>query len=376
MKNIGRYISLIVLVILVAECRKEEPGTHIDYSEDVVFYVTGSVDGKPVEFNAGRNDYVMASEYFFKDSVVEMRGSLLPHGNVPQSGFAIRVRGQQRIASLAAFNPAKNLDAGPMALRDATGFRKETGKYIVTLSCDSTQGQYASHLWLFPDGTFSNAYTLEKLVDINDYPRYPVRLETSGNFSCQSEVYHEINLTGDCDAGFDVNMLANFSVQVSLKNVQGNIDHVTWYLNDNPVSPSGTNNSIYLGNTGNPHHLRCEVAFTNGCVKVMERKLSANFAANCITDFHYQSQKEAVFDPQQLSTVEIIYYNENGKKFSSYYPDAQGQFELISFTPYLTNDNGDPTMQIHFKADAILKSADGSSVQLSNITGSFALAHP
>lgn len=371
-----RYISLITLVLLVTECRKDEPGTHVNYSEDVVFFVKGSADGKPFEYKAGQNGYVMASDYHFNDSVVEMRGRLLPHGNLNRAGVEIRIRGEQHIGTLSDFDPAQNFESGALPLRDATGFRQETGKYIINLSCDTTQGQYASHLWIFPDGTFSNAYSVEKKVDISNYPQYPVRLETSGAFSCQSEVYHEINLGGDCDAGFDVNMLANFSVALSLKNIQGNIDRVDWYLNDNPVTPSPIDNSIYLGNTGNPHHIRCEVTFTNSCVKVMERKLSANFAANCITDFHYQVQKEVVFDPQQLSTVEIIYYDDNGKKYTSYYPDAQGEFEVITLSPYMENDEGDPTMQVFFEADAILKSVDGSSIQMTNLSGSFALAYP
>ena len=376
MTKLIRYISLIALVLLAVKCRKDEPGTHVDYSNDIVFYVSGSADGKPFEYKAGQDDYVMSSEYLFNDSVVEMRGRLLPHGSLAKSGVEIRLRGEQRIGTLSSFDPAQNIDNGPLPLRDATGFRQETGKYIVNLTCDTTQGQYASHLWIFPDGSFSNAYSLEKKVDISNYPQYPVRLETSGAFSCQSEVYHEINLDADCDAGFDINMLANFSVQLSLKNVQGIIDHVDWYLNDNPVTLSPIDNSIYLGNTGNPHHIRCEVAFTNGCVKVMERKLSANFAANCVTDFQYQVRKEVIFDPQQLSTVEILYYDENGKKYTSYYPDAQGEFEVMSFSPYMDNEEGDPTMRVFFTADAILKSSDGSSIEVTKLSGSFALAHP
>lgn len=376
MKKLIRNITLLLVVIAVTQCRKDEPGTHINYSEDVVFYLKGNVDGQPLEIKAGQNNYSMTTSYYFEDSVVEMRGSLLPDNGTPKSGFEIRVRGEQRIESLAAFDPSVNFEAGSLALRDATNFGRETGKYLVSLRCDTSQGQYSSHLWIFPDGTYSNAYYLEKIVDVNDYPSFPVRLETSGAFACQSEVYHEINLKADCDAGFDVTMLAPFSVAVNLKNIQGTIDHIDWYHNDLPVVPSATDHSIYLGNTGNPHVIRCEVFFTNNCKKVMERKLSANFSANCVTDFQYQTKKEAVLDPQDVATVEIIYYDENGKKYSSHYQDAMGEFELISFVPYLTNDAGDPTMHILFEADAILKSTDGSSLTLTNVEGSFALAYP
>jgi hypothetical protein len=376
MNTLTRYILPLILLSLVLGCRKEDPGTHHNYEEEVVFYVRGNMAGMPFEFKAGQQDYVMASEFIFQDSVVEMRGSLLPHGSLHQEGLAVRLRGRQRLSGISAFDASQNINTGALALRDATGFRKETGKYIVSLSCDSTNGQYASHIWHFPDGSFSNAYYVEKKVDLDDYPVYPVRLETSGAFSCQSEVYHEINLQGECDAGFDLDILANFTAQVSLKNIQGNVDSVAWYLNGARVSPDPLDHTIYLGNTGSDHLLRCEVYFTDDCVKVMERKVGSNFADNCMTDFHYQARKEVVFDPSQLATAEIIYYDDTGKKFTSYYPDAQGEFEVISFSPYMHNENGDPTLRIHFQSNAILKSADGSTLELSNVQGSFAIAHP
>ena len=376
MMRLLHYIIPLLFIAAIAGCRKENPGSHTSYSEDVVFYVTGNMAGVPFEYKAGENDYVMASDYVFHDSVVEMRGSLLPHGSQHQRGLEIRVRGKQRLSSVSAFNASQNLNTGAMALRDATGFRKETGKYIVSLSCDSTNGQYASHIWHFPDGTFSNAYYVEKKVDADDYPVYPVRLETSGQFSCQAEVYHEINLLGECDAGFDLDILANFTARLSLKNIQGNVDSVGWYLNGSHITPDPVNHTIYLGNTGNDHLIRCMVYFSDGCIKLMERKVGANFADNCVTDFQYQARKEVVFDPSQLATVEIIYYDKAGKKFTSYYPDAQGEFEVVSFDPYLHNADGDPTTKIHFQANAILKSADGSTMELSNAQGSFALAHP
>lgn len=376
MIKILRNITLLALLVLAVQCKKETPGSHVDYSGDVVFHIHGSVAGKPFDYKAGEENYVMSTTYSFQDSVVEMKGALLPEGKHTQSGFEIRLRGQQRVATTTAFDLSQNLNAGKLALRDATGFRKETGKYLLSLSCDSTQGQYSSHLWIFPDGSFSNAYELEKTIDVSAYPQYPVRLVTSGMFSCQSEVYHEINLAESCDAGFDLIMLANFTAQVNLKNIQGNIDLVKWYHNDSLVTPSAINHTIYLGNNGEPHTIRCEVYFTDGCEKVIERVVSANFAVNCMTDFSYQSRKEVVFDPRQLSTAELIYYDAQGKKYSSHYPNAQGEFELISFSPYDVNADGNPTVIIQVKAQAILKSADGSSVSLSNIEGSFALAHP
>lgn len=376
MKRISKYILLISAALVITQCRKDAPGTYVTYSEDVVFSIKGSLAGIPFEHHAGEEGYVMNSNYELQDSVVELRGALLPNGNINKSGFEIKLRGQQKVANLATFDPAKNIVAGQISLRDATGFRNDTGVYVVSLGCDTTVGQYASHLWIFPDGTYSSAYNLEKEVSYSEYPEYPVRLVTSGTFSCQSEVYHEINLKDGCDAGFDVEIFGLYTAIVSLKNVQGNIDLVKWFLNDTLVTPSAFNNSFFLGNTGEPHLISCKVYFTNGCVKTMERVIGANFATNCQTDFHYQSRKLAIFDPQQRSTVEIIYYDDNGKKYSSYYANAQGQFELISYSPYLENQNGDATMMIDFEANAILKSADGSSLELTNVKGSFALAHP
>ncbi|MDZ7848146.1 MAG: hypothetical protein U5L96_16110 [Owenweeksia sp.] len=78
----------------------------------------------------------------------------------------------------------------------------------------------------------------------------------------------------------------------------------------------------------------------------------------------------------QLATVQLTYYDESGKAYSSHYNDVVGSFKIVSTTPYNENEAGQPTTRFFFETEAVLKSSDGSTLELKDTFGSFAVAHP
>ncbi len=363
-----------LLVALTWACKKEIPDA-TSYSEDYEFQVSGSISGVPFDFKAGEEDYYLETSYSFEDSVVEMKGHLAPEGTPYKNAFEIIIRSKESIATLSQFNVNENFEAGSVALRDASGFMINDDRYIISLFCDSLN-QYEKLKWIFPDGTYSHSLSVEKAISAQANPVYPVLLETTGIYNCTSRVKHYINIAEDCDATFDILILANFQVQLSLQSRNGIIEDVKWFHNGNAVIPDSLFNIIPLGLTGEPHKITAEVTFESGCKKIITRTVGANFANNCITDFTYTKEKERTFDPRQLATVEVIYYDGAGKAYSTYYPDVIGEFEMLSSVPYKNNEDGMPTRKFTFKTEAVLKSTNGSVLELGPTSGSFAVAHP
>ncbi|MDZ7848145.1 MAG: hypothetical protein U5L96_16105 [Owenweeksia sp.] len=223
---------------LLTGCAKEEPSKQV-YEDDYRFYAKGTASGLPFAYHAGEDSYYLETSYQFKDSVVEMTGRLAPLGNTPKNALEIKIRSQKRLAVASQFEVDKNLTAGEMPLRDATGLRRNSDNYLVSLSCDSSGSQYFNHRWVFPDGSYSSDYSLVRMVNINDYKTYPVKLETTGT-NCNASVEHHINLADDCDASFEVMVLPNFKAQLILKDTVGEVSEVSWFLNNQSIKPDLT----------------------------------------------------------------------------------------------------------------------------------------
>lgn len=374
MRNKLIYFTPLILA-LAAGCGKEEPAVQ-QYSDEHRFFVKGKANGLPFSFYAGKDHYFLDTHYALRDSALEMTARLSRPDQPKREAFEITVRGAQILERTDDFVPEQNLQSGHLALRDLTGFNAPGDRYTIELSCDSTASNYNSHRWDFPDGGFNKIdYYLEKEVSLSEFPVYPVKLTTRGAFGCETSVTHHIDLKADCDANFDLQVGANFSVNLRLTNVVGAVNEVHWTLNGQPVNanPQG---QIYLSNTGNPHVIGCRVIFDSGCEKYIERELSGNFNNDCQAEFYYHKKADTQYDPLQLATVEVNYYDKQGKKFTSLYNDVKGQFKIVSVTPFGENPQGMATTRFFFEADAVLKSEDGNTLNLQETFGSFALAHP
>lgn len=355
----------------MASCSKEEPPT-VTYVEEVRLYVNAKINGQPVEFNAGQNNYYLETSYSFKDSVVTMEGLLAPLGINPVNGFAIKLRSKRKFASDLNFDVDHGFASGIMPIREQGDFKTIPGEYEINFS--STHSTIPSVAWSFPDGSSADANQVRKVVDIKDYLVYPTTLLAHFSPGCNSRVTHNVNVVDQCDATFNITWPQTLVGSASLNIRSGQqVDEVSWVLNGTRVAsgPSPTIAFLY----GGTHTLKAEVTFVNGCTKVVEREVKTG-SPYCEADFTYSSQKHRVYDPAMLGTVELIYYDENGKAYSSNYSEPSGDFEISSLKAYESNEFGQPTMRFIFEAEGVLKSSDGSSVQVSEGFGNFAVAHP
>lgn len=363
-------------ITLLAGCKKDDAGTQNlnHYQDEFRFYTNAKINGLPVNFNAGEEDYALETDYTISDSILIMEGELAQVGKPQQSALILKIRGSERITKPEDFRVEQSLRPGLYAYRDRSGKKIVPGMYELEFFGDTTYAPI-NFDWSFPDGSRSYVKNpASRTVNVDDYEPYIVSMTTDYS-GCESRVAHAINLEDDCDATFEITKLTNTECGIKVIAKNGTIKEVNWALDGSEVSPDfyGVIHDSYYG--GN-HTLTAEINFENGCQKIVEREFDGSAAQPCFTDFWYKKSNITVHDLQQLGAVELIYYDENGKMYSSYYSSVEGSFKIVSLSPYLENDLGQKTTRFFFEAEAILKNSDGSSVELTECFGSFALAHP
>ncbi len=372
MKKLFIYIFALSLVGLSCSPEKEISS---NYSEDYRFFLKGQINGLPLEFNAGEDDYFLETNYYREDSVVVMEGMLSRFGVADKNAVVIRIRSKAAEIPGSAFVASENIEPRDYAFRDVTGYRAQTGKYQLSLFGDSTfLANTNDHYWIVNGLPPVKGYELQQTFDRNT-PNFNVALRTTISGDCESEVRHFINLQQDCDATFKMYVTAPDKVMVKTVARVGTIGDVQWFLDSTEVKPNFLG-EIDLSLVPNATMLTCSIYFDDGCVRRIDRSLNSTLQSPCITDFWYQKQKPTIHDPNQYSTVEIEYYDGNGKMYTSYYTDVVGDFAITSASPFQRNASGDKTMRFFMEADVILKNVDGSTVELKNGFGSFAVAHP
>lgn len=372
MKKVLIYV--IAISVLGISCNPEKD-IDSNYAEDYRFFLKGQVNGLPFEYNAGEDGYFLETNYYREDSVVVMEGTLAKFGEADKNAVVIRIRSKAAEIPGSTFLANENIEPRDYAFRDVTGYRAQTGKFMLSLFGDSSFLANTNHFYWIVNGIAdTSGYELQKTFDRNT-PNFNVALRTTISGNCESEVRHFINLQEDCDATFKMYVTAADRVMVKTIARVGSISDVQWFLDSTLVTPNFLG-EIDLSLVPNASMLTCSIYFDDGCVRRIDRSLNSTLQSPCITDFWYQKQKPTIHDPNQYSTVELEYYDANGKMYTSHYTDVVGDFTITSASPFQLNANGDRTMRFFMEADVILKNVDGSTVELKNGFGSFAVAHP
>ena len=380
MKSIFKYTCVLAMGLAVS-CSKDDGNAGGDYEDNFVFYVNANIDGNPIQLYAGDEQYILDTDYDFNapDSLVEMRGLL----NTQDSGshtnaFMIKLLAKEAVSSEPSFNIFENLAEGNIALTDASGYKNDPDNFNLNLSPDVISSNY-TYLWNFQDGTTSSTVSPTVAVSAVETPVFEVSLGADPyNGSCSSKTTHFINIDEECDATIIVTPNHVFGgLKGSLITRRGKVQSVDWSIGSTDLGHNLVVNNLPLNDDGN-YRLRAEVSFENGCQKIIEKDINVlggvpNF---CDIDFSYIKDPVKIFDPKQRGTLELVYYDATGKRFSSNYDGAEGRFKIHNIRSFNTNDKSQSTISFQFEGRAVLKSSDGSTVNVENAFGNFAVAHP
>ncbi|AEV33367.1 hypothetical protein Oweho_2397 [Owenweeksia hongkongensis DSM 17368] len=372
----GRIIWMLALIAgLATACSKDSSdlASGSGYQDEYRFYAKAKINGLPIDFNAGENGYGLETDYTLEDSVIIMTGKLAKENQPLKNTILLNIRGNKKVADESSFRVEQSLYPGLFSYRDLSGYITVAGSYDLKFLGDTSYSQLGYN-WTFENGGNSSLRSPAPIrVSVSEFDPFKVTLKTD-YYGCISEVTHWVNIQNNCDATIKISEISNYGFKVKAISRQGNVLNVDWALDGQEVDPDfvGAISSSLYGT----HTLRAEIYFEEGCSKVVERTFDAFNTTPCLTDFWYEKNKSTTYDSEQLGAVELEYYDENGKKFTTFYSGTNGDFEIVSLSPYLENEKGQQTTRFFFEANAILKSEDGTSVELTECFGSFAVAHP
>lgn len=364
--------------MIASACTKDTSLDQAEYSDNPLFYFSGSVNGLPVNVQAGKDGYAMYTHYFLKDSVLHMESILAADSPAYREAFKIDIHGGELSNSISNTNYSSSLINGPIALADASGYPRRPHVYDYFFTSDSINGETPLQ-WGTPHGSYYGDSCSILEVNALEQKSFKVEMQSAGPLSCTPFVAHTIQTQGDCKAEMHILKSTNSVLIAEARNRVGNIKSIQWSVNDQNVG-TGLNLSYDVVGFSAGYRLKARIDFESGCIETIEKVILSG-SSQCDINLSYQKLAHRDYNPHNLATVSVSYFDANGKEYHSSYAYNTGHFGIEAIANYNEmNTANTPTHNSHmrysFSGDLVLKSADGSSVQLDNIFGIFAVEHP
>lgn len=372
MKQKLTYLCLGICALLLAACSKDDGLSENVYEEAPAFYIKGLVQGDSLNLSAGTNNYILNTDFILDtDSVLTLRGKLEPL-NEPGPSLAIWFRTEKSGAnSLNSFNIDAELQRQSYALSNTTPISALPGSFSVQAT--ATSAGATNYQWSADGSIYAGNVANITVSNLQD--ALPISLVCNYG-TCTSEVTHYIQPTANCDGSFTLDWITDKIVSPKLS-LRGSAtpSRVEWYVNDSLVTLDSS--QIHL-EYGVSTKIDCKLFFADGCEKRISRMALAapSYLPNCNAEFVYTVQPHTTANPLQLGTVEFVYTDENGKRYSSRHEAVGGHFIIHSTNDYRANTSGFPTKRFTFSASADLKASDGATLRLNKLFGHFAVAYP
>ncbi|HAD95937.1 MAG TPA: hypothetical protein DCG19_00960, partial [Cryomorphaceae bacterium] len=289
-------------------------------------------------------------------------------------------RGSNTLSASGTFDVLSGLDNAPWPYSDPSGQKQRLGWHQLTFIADSSYTT-TTYNWSLENGETAVGPEASVKVSENAYPTFGARLSTTSSVGCQSSTTQVVDVTGECRAIMNLSNPRDLDFAASLQAIKGTIANVHWRLNGNAVG-SGLviNRKWEFFPDLSPNILEAEIQFQGGCTQTILKEVrvtSPLVVADCNLDFKFEKQPVREYDPLQLGTVEIIFYDSAGKAYTSNYEGVVGSLNFNNVQAYEENENGENTVQFDFSARQLeLRHTDGSSITLNKVSGEFAVAHP
>ncbi len=370
MKKVFLFVSFLFLVL---GCREDDGVGQSSFVESPRFYVNATVNGLPLNLVAGEESYRMFTSYELKDSVLEMYGALATDSPAYRKALVLKLRGSDILDPQSIPHPGNLFKPGPVPLMDPSGATVLPDYFDYHFFADTVNG-HIPLVWIAPSSSYYGDSC--SIVGLNGQqnPTFSIEMRSTGPLTCTPSVKHIIETGGQCKAQVHVLKSTSSELKVEAQARVGRISSVNWQI---AGQNAGQGNSLQYSVVGfqTGFKVRAEIQFESGCTEIIE-KIILPGSPICDINIDYRKEGHRVTNPHNLSTVEIQYFDEDGKMYSSAYPGTQGGFAIESTNDYNDVNSNHKHKRFSFSGQAILKSADGTSLQLNNVFGSFAVAHP
>jgi PKD repeat protein len=381
-KRFQKYYYLLFSILVIASCSPDLPLPQPN-SGEVVFLMTGEINGEIISFAAGEgNRYMYTSHETDSSGVLLFQGTLGEVGcqycsNSLHFEFA-QADGNTTTDALFSTTIAPTLN-----YRNALISMEITG-YDVRFEMSLSGTAPFNLTWDFDDSTpvvntsstiFEHEYT--------EAGTYNVCANITDATGCQSMICRTIATDNsmNCSINFSVFHVAGlnyffhpFSSGVPPFNYQ-------WSIPDSLMPQTSTLSSpTILMNQIGTMPITASMTDSKNCSSSIVQLVDFNNPNGiCLNHFDYQSKP--IFTPgiaaNYFSTFAIKHIDENGVIYSSALGE-QPTFSVINILgieDFLINENNQPTKKITLEMSCRLFAANGNYVDLTNGFGTIAIAH-
>ena len=367
---------LLVAACACLSCSKEEEMNLP--SEQPVFYLSARVDGQNLLMEAGNEDYFMFTRLKAdSNGVKEMGGLLVQDTSDLRSGFYLKFRDANALGTGGNISVDSMLQLGAHAHHHFSQEVIDENRFDVLLSMmDSINVQQQE--WDLVLNGYSSQSSLSTVLDKRDLLEWPISLRTTTSNGCMAEVTHYVDLSepNSCQSRFTYTQNSVHSIDCSV-DPTAQISYVEWSDGVN-LYPGGT--QMHLGNLGAGSHTICATLhFVDGCRHSVCREIELDATGQvlnvqCQKDFVFDVQPHHVPDSIQAGTAELIYYDDQGMAYSTYYALSPGNIIVTSSLPYHVDAWGRSTRAIGLSYSGELRAKNGSTIQVDQLQGVLAVA--
>lgn len=371
MKKVSLFF--LALALLSSACKEDDGPSQTVFMESPRFYVNANINGLPLSLKAGEDGYQMFTDYRVVDSVLYMCGVLAADSPAYRNAFKITLRGSEIINSPSQLASGNIFETGPISLYDPSGKTTLAGYYDYFFTADSVNGHIPLR-WNTPSNNYYGDSCQLIGLNAHNQPNFSIEMLSAGPLSCTPLVRHTIRTGQDAKAQLYIVKNSNSELRAEAQARIGRIKKVSWSIDG---QNAGAGEFLQYNTVGfsASFQVKAVVEFEDGGVEIIEKVVLPGGSA-CDINIDYSKKVHRVENPHNLRTVEIEYYDNNGKLFTSAYPNCIGNFEVESVGDYNDASSSHRHQRFSFSGNMILKNSDGSTLEVNNIFGSYTVAQP
>lgn len=365
------FLILSITILALTSCKKKDP---VEIHESPVFSFSGKLDGNPVSYFSGTNNYYMYSSYITDASNVrEFIGELKLFGCSSPCNNSVKLRIRDyRTTSSAPTNPDTSISPGYYAYSKPAG---AAASYSVTFLPLFSGGFVQSCLWTFYDGT-----TASPSITVKVFPRsgqYNNCLSITSTSLCSSSLCNIMYL-GQTGNGvrpiINSTTFTGTAVGFTASATNGTPPFTySWDFGDGNTSSLVAPSHTYTANGVYP--VKLTITDAKGETGIINKNVATQFPGTCATNYTYMVTPSA--NPLNLSNVILEWTDSNGITYTSEnnsQPATSG-FRVTSVEEYKLNTSGQKTKKITARLNCTLYNGT-STVLLEDAELVFAIAYP
>lgn len=341
-----------------------------------VFGLTGELDGEVLQLNAGLEEWFMFTRLTHDSTMATILEGILAQDTTEslKNAWSLKYRAPQ---NSSVFNADSALAVGLHSLFSIAGEKPIKNLFKVKFKMTDSIN-ISNPVWNFGNGTFATTISPSITYNTDLQTQYPVRLTTVNPSNlCLTNVTHYIDFSqSDCQGSFEIHQGSTFSFYSTCVARTGNLNTVNWLVDGMPSGSGISGNFVNL--SPGSHEICSEQIYADGCTYVSCRNLvvdSLGYATGtlCNNDFTYDIAPEMTFDPNQLGTFQLSYFDYSGKEFSTFFNPTTSTLNILASSTYEKDAFGRNTRQLEFEYSGPLQSADGQIKMATNLRGNMAI---